>query len=135
MDILIKDFLNYFWTSLEAKMGNFRELVEKLDAISNLNETVSQEKLATTFSTTASYETVLRVLNKLKFGNAESLNAEDRLEAAKLLKMLLPSISSDVVYNTIKGHETAVSKEKEAQSVSANSLDANNIVNVPTTKV
>lgn len=96
--------------------NNFHELLEKL---SILDETITNQKLASTFSDKSSYENTLRVFNKLKMGAAENLNEDDRLMAAKLLKILLPSISSDMVYNAIISHSTALKKEKEAQEAAA----------------
>jgi hypothetical protein len=116
---------------------SFRDLVEKLSELNDdescagcnqtpcicakdeIDETITNQRLATTFDEKG-YDRALRVFNKLKGGAPEDLNEDDRLEAAKLLKILIPSISSDTVFNTILSQHMAKEKEKEQQTVAAN---------------
>jgi len=104
---------------------SFRALVEKLAQLHGkdpVSETISNQKLATAFSDKSSYGNALRVFNRLKAGSAESLNNEDRLEAVKLLKLLIPSISSEMVFNTISAQKMSDEKEKEEKQVADTSI-------------
>jgi hypothetical protein len=79
-----------------------------------LDETVSPQRLAKSFADTEELPYAIRVFSKLKAGEADSLNNNDRLEAAKILKMLIPTISEDDLFTRINNDMVARTKAAQA---------------------
>jgi hypothetical protein len=86
----------------------------KEDKEGELKETVTAQRLAKEFADTDELPYALRVFLKLKSGDAEQLNNNDRLEAAKILKMLIPTISEDDLFSRISNDLAARSKAANA---------------------
>lgn len=79
-----------------------------------IDETVSTQRLAKSFADTEEMPYAVRVFAKLKAGEPESLNNDDRLEAARILKMLIPTISEDNLFARIDNDMVARAKSAQA---------------------
>lgn len=81
---------------------SFRDILNDLEA---LNENVTNQELASAFSDKPNASQALRVFNLLKTHTPEQLSNDDRMEATKILKFLLPEISVNDVFDKIKNTE------------------------------